>query len=37
MLSGLSQAAPPDFIGKAERPRRMINDQPDQAVAPFFF
>jgi hypothetical protein len=37
MLRGLSQAAPPDFIGKAERPRRMCSGQPDQAVAPFFF
>ena len=37
MLSRLSQAAPPDFIGKAERPRRMSSGQPDQAVAPFFF
>jgi hypothetical protein len=33
----LSQAAPPDFIGKAECPRRMLSGQPDQAVAPFFF
>jgi len=37
MLRGLSQAAPPDFIGKAERPRRMLSGQLDQAVAPFFF
>jgi hypothetical protein len=37
MLRGLRQAAPPDFIGKAERPRRMLSGQPDQAVAPFFF
>jgi hypothetical protein len=37
MLRGLCQAAPPDFIGKAERPRRMLSGQPDQAVAPFFF
>jgi hypothetical protein len=37
MLGGLSQAAPPDFIAKAECPRRMISGQPDQAVALFFF
>src|SRR6266850_1268906 len=37
MLRGLSQAAPPDFIGKAERPRRMRSGQPDQAVAPLCF
>jgi hypothetical protein len=36
MRRGLSQAAPPGFIGKAERPRRMLSGQPDQAVAPFF-
>jgi hypothetical protein len=36
MLSRLSQTAPPDFIGKAERPRRMSSGQPDQAVAPVF-
>jgi hypothetical protein len=37
MLAGLCQAAPPDFIGKAKRPRRMLSGQPDQAVAPFCF
>jgi hypothetical protein len=37
MLGRLSQAAPPDFIAKTERPRRMRSGQPDQAVALFFF
>lgn len=37
MLVRLRQAAPPDFIGKAERPGRVGSGQPDQAVAPFFF
>ena len=37
LLGGLSQTAPPDFIGKTERPCRMISGQPDEAVALFFF
>jgi len=29
MLVGLGQPAPPDFIGEAERPGRMIGRQAD--------
>lgn len=37
MLIGLGQAAPPNFVGKAQRPGRMVAGQADQPVAPFFF
>jgi len=37
MRRGLSQAAPPDFIDTAERPRRMHSGPPAQAVAPALF
>jgi hypothetical protein len=29
MLIWLSQSAPPDFIGEAERPGRVVGRQPD--------
>jgi hypothetical protein len=32
----VGQATPSDLIGTAERPRRMVGDQMDQAVAPAF-
>ena len=37
VLVGLGQPAPPDFVLKAERPRRMGVGPLDQLVAPFFF
>jgi hypothetical protein len=37
MLFRLRQSAPPDFIGEAKRPGRVIGRQANQAVAPFFF
>jgi hypothetical protein len=36
VLVGLGQPAPPDLIGKAQSPTRMIGRQADQPVAPFF-
>ena len=37
VLVGLGQPAPPDFVAKPERPRRLGGGPPDQLVAPFFF
>lgn len=36
-LVGLGQPAPPDFVAKPERPRRLDVGALDQLVAPFFF
>jgi hypothetical protein len=33
----LGQPAPPDFIGKAERPGRIADGEANQPVALFFF
>ena len=37
MLLGVSQAAPPDLVAPAQRPRRVALSQTDQPVALFFF
>src|SRR2546426_11899963 len=37
MLVGLGEPTPPDFVTKAERPRRLGHRPLDQLVAPFFF
>src|SRR5262249_8095404 len=37
LLVGLSQPAPPDFVTKAQRPRRLGHGPLDHLVAPFFF
>jgi hypothetical protein len=36
MLVGLGQPTPPDFVAKAQRPRRVGQRLPAQTVAPFF-
>ena len=36
VLVRLGQAAPPDFIAKAQRPRGVGQGPLDQAIAPFF-
>ena len=37
MLIGLSQSAPPDFIGETQRPGRMSQHQTDQTIPSAFF